>query len=537
VVAPVGVDRCRQTDHRIAYRIGINQGDVIVEDAAIFAEAINIAARLQALARPGGISVSDAVFRNVRGKLNLGFADIGPQSVKNIADPVPVYQVLLDPADAGKVLVAKRPRAAISGLTKVAAVVALLLVAIIGGLWWRPWVSTGAGKPTIAVLPFENVSRDPPDEYLARGVAGDLFTDISSISGLLVAAWEASSRVKPSGVDVQAVGRKLKVAYILTGDIRRTGNVLRINVRLVDVSTGFNLWAGRYDRGAEQIFDLQDDITRNVVKALKLNFSRAERAVVSRRRTANPAAYDLVLKARSAQARFSLQSNAEAIALYRRAIELDPNYAQAHVELAYGYFFKWFITRARDASTLEIGTAFARKALTIDPSLPTAHTALGWFQLWRRNYDEAIRSMKKAVELDPNNGEALARLALAYVMAGKPAEGLKSVWLARARTTYEPAIYGFYAALSNLYLDRREDALRELKRSLSVNPRLFVTHRVLAVVYVEMGRIEDARAAAKETLRLNPRMSISLARRQLPYKKLEDLERQLTAMRKAGFPE
>jgi adenylate cyclase len=319
--------------------------------------------------------------------------------------------------------------------------------------------------------------------------------------------------------------------------VRRSNQVLRVSVRVVNANTGFNLWAERYDRSAREIFALQDDITKHVVAALKLKLTTAEKKLVGKRTTANPAAYDLILRARAARRRITPKSNDEAGKLFEQAIALDPNYAQAYAELGAVYAFKWIFSGARDRTILDRGIAEVRKALEIDPALPSAYAELAWLYLWRREHAVAIGLLERALELDAGHSRSLVTLGFAHLMAGDPAKGLTYIQRARERMTIEPYYFGFWAAECYFYLNRREDAVRELKRSLAFNPRMFYAHRFLAVVYVEMGRMEEARAAIKEARRLNPRISISFLERQLPFKNREDVERQLRALRKLGFPE
>ena len=524
-------------DRRIAYRLGINLGEIVIDGDDILGDGVNVAARLQALAEPGGIRISAAVFNNVRGKLDLGFADLGRQKVKNIAEPISTYRVLLEQADAGKVIAAKRIRLRDARWAALAAAALLMVLTVVSVVLWQSWAPSGAGKPTIAVLPLANLSGDPAQSHLGRGISGDLFTDIARMSGLLVASWEVSSRIEPGIADLKSVGDRLNVAYVLTGDVRRIGDDLRINVRLVDTASGFNLWAERYTRDMADIFALQDDISKEVVAALKLKLTPAEQALISKRRTTNAAIYDLVLRARAEAEEIGPRANARAIALLEQAIELDPKFAPAYTELALQLFWKWNIGDALDPSILDRGAEFATQAIDIDPSLADAYSALGTMDRWRKRHDEAIRSFEHAIKLDPNHSDSFARLGYTYFFMGNPSEGLKYVQEARKRTAFEPWWYAFVAGRCYLYLGRHEDAVNELTASIARNPRAFPAHRVLAIVYFEMGRMDEARAAVAESLRLNPRSSISWSKRVLPFKSPTDQERELSALRELGVPE
>ena len=519
---------------RIAYRVGINLGEIVIDGDDILGDGVNVAARLEALAQPGGIRISDAVFKNVRGKLDLGFGDLGPQKVKNIVEPVETYEVLLDPHAAGQIVRA-RPR--LNWHSPAAAIGAGVALLVALAVFWQPWAIIEPTKPTIAVLRFTNLSGDPNQDYLGRGVALDIFTDISKISGLLVASWEASSRINPIATDPKDVGRRLNVTYVLTGSIRASEDVLRVSVRLLNSTTGFNLWSERYDRKSRDIFALQDDITNNVVSALQLELSSAEKTLIGRRTTTDPVAHDLVLQARASYPKWTPASNAETIALYGKAIEQDPSFAQAYTELAHAYFQKWALGGSRNPSTLDQGLAIARKAIALDPKNALAHSQLGWMHLWRKQHELAIQAMQRAIQLNPNSSYTLARLSETYMFAGQPSEGLKFMKRARKRVQFEPFFYGFWAGECYFYLGRHEEAVRELKTSISKHPRFFPVRRFLAAVYAEMGRMNEAREQIKVVLQLNPRLTVALLRRQLPFKKNTDLNRQLTALKKAGLPD
>ena len=519
---------------RIAYRIGINLGEIVIDGEDILGDGVNVAARLEALAQPGGIRISDAVFKNVRGKLDLGFGDLGPQKVKNIVEPVETYEVLLDPHAAGQIVRA-RPKFNWYSTTAVIGIGLTLVLAVL--VFWQRWLITEPATPTIAVLRFANLSGNPKQDYLGRGVALDIFTDISKISGLLVASWEASSRINPIATDPKDVGRRLNVTYVVTGSIRASEGVLRVSVRLLNSSTGFSLWSERYDRRSREIFALQDDITNNVVSALKIELSAAERSLIGRRTTNDPVAHDLVLQARASYPKWTPASNAQTIALYSKAVEQDPSFAQAYSELAHAYFQKWALGGSRIPSVLEQGLTIARKAVVLDPKGALAHSQLGWMHLWRKQHDLAIQAMERAIELDPNSSYALARLSETYMFAGQPSEGLKFMKRARKRIQFDPFFYSFWAGECYFYLGRHAESVRELKASISKHPRFFPAHRFLAAVYVEMGRMKEARERIKTALELNPKLTVSLLQRQLPFKKKTDLERQLTALKKAGLPD
>jgi adenylate cyclase len=519
-------------DRRLMFRIGINVGDVMTRDGDLFGDGVNVAARLEGLAPPGGVCVSGSVYEQVRRTLALDFEALGPQTVKNLDEPVTAYRLAPGAAKVGTGRAAKAKARAVPRGWRIAALAAAAaaIVVVAAVLLW-PTRGTGpvTGKPSIAVLAFANLSRNPKENHLGPGIAGDVFTDIAKSPGLLVAPWEVSRRIDP-GADPAVVGRRLNVIYVLTGDIRRTGGGLRARVRLVDTRRSRSLWADRYDRTLTQIPDLPAEIARKVLAALKLKSTGARRT-----RSPNTEVYNLLLQARAETERITPKANAAAIALLERAIELDPDYARAYAELAVQHFWKWNFGGARDPAILDRGVEIARKAIRIDPTLADAYAALGTLHRWRRHHEAALAAYTQAIKLDPNNGEILSRIGFTYMMAGDPAKGLKYIGDARQRTTYEPWTYAFWAAECYYYLDRNEDALREVKASIARNPRVFATFRFLSIVLFELGRLDEAKAAKAEALRLNPRVSIGYIKRILPLKNPADLERQIRAMGALGY--
>jgi adenylate cyclase len=516
-------------DRRLMFRIGINVGDVMARDGDLFGDGVNVAARLEGLAPPGGVCVSASVYEQVRHKLPLDFEDLGPQSVKNLDEPVTAYRLVPGSVAAAGGAGAGPKAQVIPRSWRIAALAAAIVAVTAVFLWPRP--GPGPGKPSIAVLAFANLSGNPKESHLGPGIAGDVFTDIAKSPGLLVAPWEVSRRIDP-GADPADVGRRLNVIYVLTGDIRRTGSGLRARVRLVDTQRSRSLWADRYDRTPKQIPDLPAEIARKVLAALKLKPSKAKRV-----RSPDTEGYNLLLQARAETERITPKANAAAIALLERAIELDPNYARAYAELAVQHFWKWNFGGARDPTVLDRGVELAKRAIAIDPTLAEGYSALGTLHRWARRHDEALRAYRQAIKLAPNNGEILSRIGFTYMMGGKPAEGLKYIQEARRRTTYEPWTYAFWAGECYYYLNRNEDAVREVKASIARNPRVFATFRFLSVVLAEMGRMGEAKAAMAEALRLNPRISISFVRRIVPLSNSADMERQIRAMRALGYKE
>jgi TolB-like protein/Tfp pilus assembly protein PilF len=494
---------------RIEFRVGINLGDVIIDDNDIYGDGVNVAARLEGLAPPGGVCVSDVVHQMVRGRLDLAFEDLGEQQVKNIAQAVRVWRWGNDDHPTG------RPA---SGVTEAAA-------------------AALPNKPSIAVLPFDNLSRDPDQEYFSDGLTEDLITDLSQLSGLFVTARHAVFPYKGRPATPQHVARDLGVRYVLEGSIRRAANRVRINAQLIDATTGFHLWAQRYDRDLEDIFALQDEITHAIVAALEVHLTPRERVGIERRYTENLQAYDLFLQARERFWRRTREGAAQARTSLERAIALDPKFAAAHALLADIYRSEWWYGWRDDEHALDRALELAQKGVALDDQLPFAHMFLGWIHLWRKEHDQAIVEAKRCLALDPDNAEAHVRLGTILDQAGRPAEGLPFIEKAMRLDPHYPFLYIFWLANAFHSLERYDEAIAAYRRTISRNPDFVYTHAQLASVYAQLGRMEEAKSEAAEALRMDPSFSGLRIAQRLPFKDAAALARLVEGMRKAGLPE
>ena len=330
-------------DQRIVYRIGINQGDVIIDGDDIYGDGVNVAARLQERATPGGICISDRVYGDVRGKIDVGIDDLGDQELKNIPEPVRVYRVLMGP-DVGKTGLLTL----INRLRRLRLVMAAsVAVVLLGGLaiWYGPWLIasdriglSGSVKPSIAVMPFDNLNKDPKEDYFSEGITKDIVNDLSKFQNLLVIDSGSVSGDAGESVSVEEIGRKLGVRYILEGSVLKSGERVRINAQLIDSTSGQHLWAERFDGATKNIWDIQDEITGSIVRTLALRITEIEQRRVLAKSTDNLEAYEFTLRGRALIARQSRSENFEARKLFRSAIELDPNYATAYAGLGWTYF-------------------------------------------------------------------------------------------------------------------------------------------------------------------------------------------------------
>jgi adenylate cyclase len=496
-------------DHRFEFRLGVNLGDVIVDGDDIYGDGVNVAARLEGLAPPSGVCISDIVYQMVRGRLDLAFEDLGEQQVKNIAQPVRVWRWVNDDRAAG-----------------------------------RPASGTGQNtapafpdKPSIAVLPFNNLSRDPDQEYFSDGLTEDLITDLSQLSGLFVTARHAVFPYKGQPATPQQVARDLGVRYVLEGSVRRAANRVRINAQLIDASTGFHLWAQRYDRDFQDIFDLQDEIVQTIVTALDVRLTARERVGIERRYTDNLEAYDLFLQAREAFFRRTREGAGQAGELLEQAIALDPGFAAAHALLAEVYRYEWWYGWRNDEGTLDRALELARRGVALDDGLPLAHMFLGWIHLWRKEHDQAIAEAKRGLALDPNSAEGHARLGHTLDMAGRAAEGIPFIETAMRLDPHYPFLYIFWLGHAFQSMERYGDAVVAYRRTISRNPEFVGAHHHLAAVYAQLGRIEEAKAEAAQAVRTDPSLSGLRIAERLPLKDPAALARMVDGMRKAGLPE
>jgi adenylate cyclase len=497
---------------RMLFRIGINLGEVIQkQDGTIYGDGVNIAARLESISEPGGVTVSGTVYDQVKNRLRAKFESLGEQTVKNIADPVRAYRIgpLTGDAHRSTELV-ERP-----------------------GI--RTTVLPLPDKPSIAVLPFVNMSEDPKQEYFSDGMTEDVITGLCKLSGLFVIARNSVFLYKGRTVRPEQVSQELGVRYLLEGSVRKAQNRVRITAQLIDATTGYHLWAERYDGELKDIFALQDDITRQIVTALAPKLKAEEQSSIRRQETNNVEAYDLVLNGFAVLQQYTKDSYATALRLGQKAIALDPNYARAHVVLSWTYYTAWQAQWTDDWDTLDRAIEAARKAVSLDESLPEAHTALGWTSLWKKQHDLSITELERAISLDPNSAQAFAYLAEVLNFAGRPHEAMEVVKKAfRLDPNYPPNTM-FHLAHSYWLLRRYDEAIAAMQDVLRRNPNFLPAHRMLAVAHAEQGRKSNARAEVREILRISPEASLDRFRVTEAYKNPADTERFISGLQKAGL--
>jgi len=489
---------------RIEFRIGINLGDVVVEDGDIFGDGVNVAARLENIAEPGAVLISRAVRDFVTDTAELALEDLGERELKNIAKPVQVFRIA-PPAQAAAAAQAPAPAV--------------------------------PQKPSIAVLPFTNMSGDPEQEYFSDGMTEDLITDLSKISALFVIARNSSFAYKDKAVKVQEIGRDLGVRFVLEGSIRKSGNRVRITAQLIDAESGGHLWADRFDRDLTDIFATQDEVVERIVRALAVTLTQGEAARLRRRGTENVAVYETWLRARQLLSGSTRETVAQAKAMYRRAIELDPNFAAAQAGLALATIADYVSDWAPDpAAALDEAERWARRAVELDDSEPVGHMALGSVMLWRRDHDGALAEFRRMIELDPNFAQGHSATGLALMYAGRSAEALEAFAVAKRLDPHHSSIVLHFVAQANFSLGNYGTAAKQLLERISRTPGTDSSRMMLAACYGHLGRIEEARAAWAELMKVNPNFSFEQRERVLPYKDPRDFTRIAEGLAKAGLP-
>ena len=538
-------------NRRMEFRIGVNLGDVIEEGEQIYGDGVNIAARLESLAEGGGICISGSAYEQVEGKLDIGYEYLGEQSVKNIRKPVRVYRVLMEPEEAGSVVYRRRKddplhRRRATLVFLVALVVVALALAV-----WRfylrpppPVVDVASreemalplpDKPSIAILPFKNMSDDPGQEYFADGMTEDLITDLSKISGLFVIARNSVFTYKGKPVKVEQISRELGVRYVLVGSVRKADDRVRINAQLIDGTTGGHVWAERYDREIKEIFSLQDEVTEQIVEALAVKLIPEEQKRIRLKETENPEAYDLALRGWAYFQQYSQETNALAKEVFEKAIELDPSFSSAHIGLVWSKLIAWRLGWSQDPHIMEQVLQMAQKSVALNESLPEAHTLLGNVYLWGKQHDEAIEELERAIALDPNNAEALYALASAMTSVGRPNEAIGIIKKAMRLNPHYPERYVYNLGRAYFQIGRYREAIPSLTEALIKNPNFPPVLYYMAASYGQLGELELAREKVEEIKRLRPNFRSEIGNEKGLYKYERDLERLDEGLRKAGL--
>ncbi|VIO78781.1 hypothetical protein CI1B_74550 [Bradyrhizobium ivorense] len=440
-------------DRRMLFRIGINLGDVLIEGDDILGDGVNIAARLEGIAEPGSIYISDAAYQQVRDKLDVIFEDRGEHQLKNIARPAKVYRVQGAAAAASPLPILSLPQ-----------------------------------KPSIAVLPFQNMSGDPAQDYFSDGIAEDIITELSRFRSLFVVARNSSFSLRGK-TDVNEVGRRLGVRYLVEGSVRKADKRVRVTVQLLDAASGNHLWGERYDRKLEDILVVQDEITRAVVSTLPGRLENAERDLAKRKQTSNITAYDLVLLGNERWRRLTRKDLADALDHFRSAVALDPHYARAHANVAWTHVCNVFL-EAADASSLDGVLRHVEIALDIDDSDAWSHGVFGQLLFLLKRDDEAEIHFKRALGFNPNDADVAAVFGNVLVYWGRWREALTWIDTAKRLNPLPPNIYHWYHALALYSAREYEQAIKALREIRTLDRW---SHCLLAACYGQIDRLDDAR--------------------------------------------
>ncbi len=489
-------------ERQMLFRIGVNLGDVFEQDdGTIYGDGVNLAARLESLAEPGGLTISGTTFDHVDGKLDTAFEYLGEKQVKNIAKPVRVYR-----ADLGAGETLPQPSAA------------------------EP------ERPSIAVLAFDNLSGDPEQEYFADGISEDIITDISKVSGLFVIARNSAFSYKGKAPKIDTVCRELGVRYVLEGSVRKAGGRVRITAQLIDGTTGGHVWAERYDRDLDDIFAVQDDVTRNIVAALKVTLTPTEQNRLVHRGTSNIDAYDAFARGRDFVSKISRSGLEKAVPWLKRAIALDPDFAAPRASLALVRIMEYVNKWGDDwQGGLDAGYRLACEAIDVDDLAPHARHAQGTACLWLGDLDRAIAAEERAIALDPNFAPAYLMLAMALHYAGDSRTALRHLQTAMRLDPTDPDDSLHQVALCQFMLRDFDAAEATLKKRIAVRPSTDISRALLVAALGHQGRIEEARALWAQLMDVNPHYSFAEKRKILPYRNTHDLEHIADGLRAAGI--
>jgi class 3 adenylate cyclase/TolB-like protein len=508
-------------DKRLVLRIGINVGDIIVDGNDIFGDGVNIAARLESICEPGGLCISEIARDQVRDKLPLTFADLGEQQVKNIARPVRVFglapQAIAETGELspGRAMPVKPPNRAV-----LAAVLAIVLILAGAGAWWAvrdvspPASQTAAApqssstdlRPTVAVLPLVSVAEGTKDDYFADGLTEDILSALGRFSEFTVRSHNAVFAYKGKNPRPEEVGRDLDVRYVVEGSIRRSPERVRISVRLTAAARNVLLWSENYDVAPNEIFSVQDDITRRIAGTLASRLTNLELTKANTKPPSSMEAYDLVLRGRDLFGRVNRSANSQARALFERAIELDPGYAPAYIGLGLvelnGVMQGW---TADPEATLQRAEALGQKAIALDSTSAGAHALLGGTYIRYADYDRALDEMRRAVELNNSDPNAYAGLGTALLWSGDVEGSVKALETASKLGLEFTRNDLFILGTAYLLADRSADAVRTLERALERTKLDVYSNAILAAAYAEAGRQADALRQAASVRELDPR--------------------------------
>ena len=538
-------------NRRMQFRIGLNLGDVIQEEERIYGDGVNIAARLEGLAEPGGICISKTAFDQIESKLPYGYEFLGDQPVKNIAKPIGAYRVLMEPRVTVAGVPEKDKRSPMKRMPILIGIASVAVLAVAVGIWQlysrRPTIEPASvekmafplpEKPSIAVLPFNNLSGDPTQDYIADGISENIISALSKISEMFVIARNSTFTYKGKPVKVQQVSEELGVRYVLEGSAQKIGNRIRITAQLIDATSGHHLWSEKYDRDIKDLFVLQDEITLEIIRAMQVQLTEGEQASVTGKGTKNLDAYLKAIQAHEQFYRMNKDGSVKAKQLAMEAIALDPNYAFPYASLANAHMLDvWFKFSASPKESMKLAAQAAQKALALDDSDPRVYRALTNLYLMQGQLEKAIVAAERQLELSPSGALAYQSMALALRWSERYSEAISFAEQAIRLDPYPPAVA--FRHLGSLYFNvgRYEEAITAFEKALQKNPDDIFTHIGLAATYVKLGREEEARAEAKEVIRIHPKFSLANYAKSIHRADQAKVDAYIECLRKAGLPE
>ncbi len=497
-------------NRRMEFRIGINLGDVIEEGERIYGDGVNIAARLEGLAEAGGICISGSAYEQIENKLPLRYDYLGEHEVKNIAKPVRVYRAQIE-SEA----VARKPLEAASK---------------------EKMAFPLPDKPSIAVLPFVNMSDDPKQEFFSDGMTEEIITALSKSPYLFVIARQSTFAYKGKPVKVKQVSEELGVRYVLEGSVRRSGKKVRITAQLIDAMTGYHLWAERYDRDLKEIFALQDEIALKIMKTVHEKLEPWDHTRVLERGARNLEAFLKAMEAREHFYRMTKEDNALARKLYEEVIALDPDYAYAYVGLAWTHMGDWWLGTSKSLKeSLGRAIELGEKAVAMDESEAMAHASLGFFNAYAGQFDKAVAHAERGLALDPNSSGVLSNSAFTLTYSGRPEDAIPLLQKAIRLNPFPPGAFFYYLSMAYRMVGQFNEAVEQAKKAVERDPKNQFIYLALVSACILAGREEEARAAAAEVLKINPTFSVEQFGRTLPYRDTSQIDRTMDAWRKAGL--
>jgi adenylate cyclase len=586
-------------NRKMEFRIGINLGDVIEEEGRIYGDGVNVAARLEGLSKAGGICISGTAFDQVRNKLDLGYEYLGEQTVKNIAEPIRVYRVLMEPEAAGKVIGEKKVKTRQWQMATMGLVIGVIVVAAAVVIWKvhissapqpeitpkqkviapqpekvstvvppsaevvpkekgipqspekvsktippAPKIEVASkermafllpDKPSVAVLPFVNLSGDPGQDFLVDGITENIITALSSVPQLFVIARNSTFTYKGKAVKVQKVAEELGVRYVLEGSILRSGDRIRVTAQLIDALKGHHLWAERYDRELKDLFALQDDLTMKILKGVHLKLTHGEQ-ILHKVFPRNLEVFLKMLQGLDYLRQFNINSNNRARLIAEECIDLESDYWAGYLLLGSVHMMDYWLGSTRNpAQSLNLAIEYMEKTLALPAPKGRVLDVLGHLYVLKKDYDKAIELGEQAIALIPNGADAHAWLAMSLNYAGKPEQALPLFEKAIRLNPLPPAFYYLNYGNSFRLIGRFEEAIVMYKKSIQLTPNSAPAHYVLAATYGLMGREEEAKAVAAELLRINPKFSVEYVAKTSPYKRQENTDQIIEGLRKAGL--